>query len=79
MLDLNELWDWLTYVKESYAFLIALPSFVALFLACIADWAERHLAHQEAPSLERTMTSAPNSRLLQEQWRIAPRELSGRS
>jgi hypothetical protein len=53
MPQFNELWDWLAYVRESNAYLIALPSFVALFLACIADWVERYLiGPSEAPSGE---------------------------
>lgn len=43
MTEFNDLWDWLAYVKDSNAYLIALPSFVALFLVCFTNWVERHL------------------------------------
>ena len=43
MLELNDLWGWLAYVRETNAFLIALPSFVGFVLACIADWVEAYL------------------------------------
>ena len=65
MPDFNDLRDWLIYVKESNAFLIALPSFVGLFLACIADWAERYLSgsrqlpsHKQRPSSTRGTMAA---------------------
>jgi hypothetical protein len=74
MPDLNELWDWLAYVRDSNAFLIALPSFVALFLACIADWAERYLD----PSRERAPTSVPDATSMQDRWQGSPRQFSGR-
>jgi hypothetical protein len=80
MREFNDLWDWLVHVQESYAFLIALPSFVALFLACIADWAERHLAaFEEPPSHERGSTLTGEAKMAQEQWHASMhRRLSGR-
>jgi len=44
MPELNDLWDWLAYVRETNAFLIALPSFVGFILACTADWLENYFS-----------------------------------
>jgi hypothetical protein len=45
MPELNDLWDWLAYVRETNAYLIVLPSFVGVVLACIADWMETNIAN----------------------------------
>jgi len=52
MPELNELWDWLAYVRESDAYWIALPSFVGLLLACFTDWMERRLAGDRSTEVE---------------------------
>ena len=59
MQEFNDMWDWLAYVRETNTYLIALPSFVALFLACIADWVERYLTRsigQASPEQELSAT-----------------------
>ena len=58
MPELNDLWDWLAYVRETNAFLIALPSFVGFVLACVADWIEAYLTRSGEPasSQEQTLT-----------------------
>ncbi len=43
MPNVHDLQDWFGSLRESYAFLIAAPVVVGVTLACIAEWAERHL------------------------------------
>ena len=61
MLKLNDLWDWLAYVRETNAFLIALPSFVGFVLACIADWVEAYLTSFSKPVSSQKQTRSLES------------------
>lgn len=70
MPELNDLWDWLAYVRQSNAYLIALPSFVAFFLACFTGWVERRQsrgdtlasAESQSPAREPTVLATVDGR-----------------
>lgn len=80
MPDLYDLRDWLIYVRESNAFLIALPSFVGMFLACFADWAERYLnGSSELPPREQRLSSTRGTMAGGDRFQPSMhRQLSGR-
>jgi hypothetical protein len=60
MPELNDLWDWIAYVRETNAFLIALPSFVGFVLACIADRVEAYLTSFSEPVSSHQVNSLEN-------------------
>jgi hypothetical protein len=62
MPELNDLWDWLAYVRETNAYLIVLPSFVGVVLACIADWMETHIARVDEAATSQTLAPAREPR-----------------
>jgi len=43
MPNVHDLQDWFGSLRESYAFIIAVPVVVGVTLACIAEWAEHYL------------------------------------
>jgi hypothetical protein len=77
MPELNDLWDWIAYVRESNAYLIALPSFVALFLACFTDWVERRQTSNGTIEGQLAHSSASGSAVLATAERRAARQLNG--
>lgn len=43
MPNVHDLKGWFGSLRESYAFLVAVPVVVGVTLACIAEWAEHYL------------------------------------
>jgi hypothetical protein len=48
MPDLHALWIWMSALKGSLPFALALPILVATAFATIADWVEDHLVRHQA-------------------------------